>query len=95
MKKTSESEEIFEKIILQKEKKNIKEMNKCFFNFDCSVEKKNCNDKEVAEDFENMSDIQLIKTVLSYMCSPKEYTKATKDLNDVVDVSRMMNIDSL
>ncbi len=95
MKKTSENEVIFEKNILEKEKNSIKEMNKRFLNPDVSFEKKNCKNKETAEYYKNMSDIQLIKTVLSYMCSPKEYTKATKDLNDVVDVSRMMNIDSL
>ncbi|MBO7253989.1 MAG: hypothetical protein J6V36_01655 [Clostridia bacterium] len=93
--KNSESEEIFEKKFLQKEKINQKETNKCFLKLKGSFEKKNCKNKEVVEDFENMSDIQLIKTVLSYMCSKNEYTKAAQELKDVVDVSHMMNIDSL
>ena len=84
-----------EKTSESKEKINKKEMNKRFLKPDGSFEKKNCKNKETAEDFGNMSDIQLIKTILSYMCSPKEYTKAAQDLNDVVDVSHMMNMDSL
>ncbi len=93
--KNSESEEIFEKKFLQKEKINITKTNKRFLKFDGSFEKKETESKEEIEDFENMSDTQLIKTILSYMCSKKEYTKAKQDLNDVVDVSHMMNIDSL
>ncbi len=47
------------------------------------------------DDFRNMSDVQLIKTVLSYMCSKKEYEKAELELKNVVDISDLMNTDAL